>query len=234
MDCITSRKQELQNDSDDPTFTWTATGEPLLKKHKIRGRLPLTTEEFRLWMRIMRHHWGVVRVRHSDKPALAGLNAEFWENYTEYMLSEECRGYGVKDEGGRMEAQISWRAFLTYEQEVRNRSIKWVNELGLTICEATKRAMADNELRTKYLVSALAIQRAATPGGGTKRTFDQFHEEADNVHGGGKGKGDKGGWKGHDKDKGKKGGRKKGKGGKEKRKANNAAARGPNYRFKAC
>ena len=98
LDCITSRKQELQNDSDDATITWTATGEPLLKKHKIRGRLLLTTEEFRLWMRIMRHHWGVVRVRHSDKPALAGLNAEFWENYTEYMLSEECRGYGVKDE----------------------------------------------------------------------------------------------------------------------------------------
>ena len=133
-----------------------------------------------------------------------------------------------------MEAQISWRAFLTYEQEVRSRSIKWVNELGLTICEATKRAMADNELRTKYLVSALAIQRAATPGGGTKRTFDQFHEEAENIHWGGKGKGDKGGWKGHDKDKGKKGGGKKGKGGKEKRKANNAAARGPNYRFNAC
>ncbi len=105
----------------------------------------------------MRHHWGVVRLRHGSRPFLAGLTGDFWAEHVEFLLGAEVYGYCVRDSNDNILVSLSWSDFLNFEMEVRKRAIRRVNEDGAEFAEALREARTNGELRTKFLVQRLAV-----------------------------------------------------------------------------
>ena len=163
LDAVTNRRYEIQQGSDDYTIQWSKRGEAMMKRSTFRGILPKSTEEYRAIYTIMGHHWGLVRLKHSNRPYLQGLDTAFWSQHVEHMLGEEVRGLSVRNSSGAIAASTSWHTFIVYDQELRNRAFKLVNENGRTIREAMIEARNDNELRTKFLVTPLALSHLDAP-----------------------------------------------------------------------
>ena len=163
LDAVTNRRYEIQQGSDDYTIQWSKRGEAMMKRSKLRGILPKSTEEYRAIYTIMGHHWGLVRLKHSNRPYLQGLDTAFWSQHVEHMLGEEVRGLSVRNSSGAIAASTSWHTFIVYDQELRNKAFKLVNENGRTIREAMVEARNDNELRTKFLVTPLALSHLDAP-----------------------------------------------------------------------
>ena len=157
LDEITSRAQEKKMGNLDYAMEWTKTGEAVMKKHKLRGSLPTTTEDYRDLYKLRRHQWGVVRVRHGHKPFLLGLTESFWYEHVEYMLGDRVRGLCAKAPTGETTASITWHTFLGYDQAVMEAAIKQVNIKGSALAAAVVAARKDNELRTTHLVTQLAL-----------------------------------------------------------------------------
>ncbi len=222
LDAVTSRRLELQLGTDDYSIQWNRRGEAMMKRSKLRGQLPKTTEEYRTIYTIMGHHWSLVRLRHGSRPFLQGLDAAFWGQHVEHMLGEDVRGLCAKSPSGVTLAAISWHTFIVYDQELRNHAFKLVNEEGATIKDAMAKARHDNELRTKYLVTPLALNHlegAPSGSGGNRTRADvDWNDNSTGTEGGraskrarkkqekaSGGKGAKGGDKSKGKGKGKKG-----------------------------
>ena len=64
---------------------------------------------------------------------------------------------------GGASVTTSWQTFIVYDQELRNLAFKLVNGRGSTIKEALVAARQDNELRTKFLVTPLALSHLSAP-----------------------------------------------------------------------
>ncbi len=158
LDEVTTRQMELRQPADHlGGIAWNKKGEPILKKGKVRGSLPTDTEGYRRAYRIMKHHWALVRLRQGDRPFLRGLDGDFWATRVEQMLGREIFGYSVRDELDRVIVKLSRPDFLNFDQEVRKRAIRQVNETQITLAEAVNEARKDTELRTKFLVQRLAV-----------------------------------------------------------------------------
>ena len=172
LDAVTSRKYEVQQGSDDYSIQWNKRGEAMMKRSKLKGQLPKTTEEYRTVYTIMGHHWALMRLRHSSRPFFQGLDTAFWAQHVDHMLGEDVRGLSVRNASGTITASTSWHTFIVYDQELRNRAFRLVNESGRTIKEAMLEARNDNELRTKFLVTPLALSHldAPAPSSGSIRT----------------------------------------------------------------
>ncbi len=131
-----------------------------MKKHKLRGSLPTTSEEYRSLYQLRRHQCGVVRIRHGQKAYLSNLNADAWFTHVEYMLGDKVRGLVARSPTGEIVASITWAAFLSYDQAVMDAAFKEVNMEGATLVNAMTNARTDNELRTRFLVTQLALSTA--------------------------------------------------------------------------
>ncbi len=203
LDMVTSRTQEKRNGPKDYTMEWTKTGEAVMRKSKLKGSLPTSTEEYRALYQLRRHQWGVVRLRHGNKPYLGNLNADWWYEHVEYMLGEKVRGYCAKSPTGEVLASLSWATFLTFDQAVMDSAFKEVNLKGTSLATAIASARTDNELRTQYLVTQLAINNqmssASSSRGprGPPAPQEYTGNEGKGAGGGGKGRG-KGGGKRND------------------------------------
>ncbi len=221
---VTTRQMELrQTPGHLGDITWSKRGEPVLRKHRIQGRLPTSTEEYRQLYRVMRYHWDIVRLRHGNRPMMKDLDDAFWTRHVEYMLGKEVHGYAVRDDNDDVIVKLSWIDFLKYDYEVRKRAVKRVNEMGATLGAAMIEARTNDELRTKFIVQRIAVSHLVPSsshepmpkGRGEKRPWGQEDGRAtprnrDEKGTGSKGSGNKGtGNKGQGK-KSKKGGKSKG------------------------
>ncbi len=158
LDEVTTRQMELRQPTDNlGGIAWNKKGEPILKKNRVRGSLPTDTEAYRRTDRVMRTHWALVRLRQGDRPFLRGLDSTFWTTHVEQMLGKDIHGYSVRDEYDRVIVKLSWADFLNFDQEVRKRAVRQVNETQATLADAINESRKDNELRTKFLVQRLAV-----------------------------------------------------------------------------
>jgi hypothetical protein len=157
LDYVTNHELEKARGAADFNLEWTRGGQARLRQQKLRGSLPSNTEELRSVMTVMRHHWGVVRMRHGSKPYLAELDGELWTSYTEFLLGEEAYGYSVKNDEGRTVASLSWHALLRYDQEMRSWAMHKVNMGTSTLRQAMVDAQSNDELKTKFVLGPLAL-----------------------------------------------------------------------------
>ncbi len=226
LDAVTTRQMELNQSSDSVRgITWNKRGDPVLKKHQVRGHLPRSTEEYRLLYRVMKHHWGIIRLRHGSRPFLLGLDFDFWANHVEHMLGREVYGYVIKDAQENILARLSWHDFLTFDQEVRKKAIQMVNEDGDTLAGAMTSARKDNELRTQIIVQSIAVAHLVSPppmqlsqsgGRGLKRNNPPPLALEDDMHGDHRTSGSAGSQDGNKGSKGKGNKKKQNRGGKGK------------------
>ncbi len=177
---VTTRQMELrQAPGNLGDITWSKRGDPILRKHRVRGSLPENTEGYRQLYRVMRHHWDIVRLRHGNRPFMRDLDDMFWSQHVEYMLGKEAYGYAVLDEHDVPIVRLRWMDFLRFDQEVRKRAVKMVNETGASLGAAMIEARTNTELRTKHIVQRIAVSHLLDDHGaassssqrGAKRTL---------------------------------------------------------------
>ncbi len=143
------------DDAEDVGLTFSKTGTLRVRRGKTRVPMPSTPEELRRYYKVMAAHWEVVRLKHPDRHFLQELTRDDWERMLDYLLGEE-----VMEFKGAKGAHFEWEDLLAYELELRRWAIKKVTEGKLTLREGLHAAIGDNELRTKFFLTPLALTRA--------------------------------------------------------------------------
>ncbi len=141
-------------DSDDVGLTLSK-GKLLMRRGKTRVAMPQNPEALRKSYGIMSIHWEVIRLKHPDRPFLVGLTKECWGDMLEYLLGEDVFEYA-----GPRGTRLLWDDLLNYEHELRKFAIKLTCDGSHTLSSALTAARKDNELRTKYFVTCLALTPA--------------------------------------------------------------------------
>jgi hypothetical protein len=159
LDEVTSRQEEMeQSMGDEYDVNFTRRG-ATLKRHKLVGTLPATTEDLRDKYTIMKHCWGIVRMRHGGRSYLHGLLPEHWAGLLEFVLGPNVGSHQVKDCDGRVIKKLTWRQALHFEHEARRWVCRRVN-LGKCSLADGLAAITDfdrnNELMQKYVITPLS------------------------------------------------------------------------------
>ncbi len=141
-------------DSDDIGLTLSK-GKLMMRRGKTRVALPANPEALRKTYGIMITHWEVIRLKHPDRPFLVGLSKDSWMDMLEYLLGEDVYEYA-----GPRGTRYLWDDLLAYEFEMRRFAIKLTCDGTHTLASALVAARKDNELRTKYFVTCLALTPA--------------------------------------------------------------------------
>jgi hypothetical protein len=197
------------------------TGRLRITKQKAKGKMPSTSEELRLRLRLEGNVWMFMAQKFTAKTWLQELKPETWSRYADYLLGEKV--YNLKVPAATNESmdaiKVPWPVVLHYEYEIRKKALKECREMGTSLDQALSDAMKDSELKEVHFTSPLALM-------GRKRINDDTKEWGKDKwlkKEGGKGKKEGGGAKG--KGKGKKEGGKGAKAGKQQLVGNTADGR---------
>ena len=180
------------------------TGRLRISKAKAKGRMPTTTEELRLRLRVEANTWLFLAVKFANRPWLQGLDPYLFSRYTDYLLGEKVYELRIPKENAMESLQTPWPALLHYDYECRKSAFRRVREEGLTLADALRQAMADPELKEVHFTSPIALAHrtsrgekrssdAASSNGGGPSKRQRTSTKA--VASKGKGKGNKGGGK---------------------------------------
>ncbi len=165
LDEVTSRQEENEQKAGDEYDVNFSRHGATLKRHKLVGTLPTTTEALRDKFTIMKHCWGLVRMRHGGRSYLHGLQPEDWNNFLEFVLGPHVGTHEVKDCDGRVAKRLTWRQTLHFEHEARRWICRRVNLGKWTLADGL-RAVSDfdrnNEIMQKYVITPLSTNPAAS------------------------------------------------------------------------
>jgi hypothetical protein len=183
------------------------TGRVRISKQKTKGKMPATSEELRLKLKLEANTWVFLSKKFTSKQWLQKVNPATWSRYADYLLGEKVANLKIPVEGGSSSdlssVRVPWAVVLHYEYEIRKAALRDCRENGTQLDEALKASMKDAELKEVHFTSPLALM----PKG--KRSWDDRGKKDDGngkwtrVSAKGKGKGKKGSGKGKGKSKGK-------------------------------
>ncbi len=164
LDEVTSKRMEEdeQNGGDEFEVDWSRRG-MRLKRHKLHGTLPTSTEELPSKFDLIKHCYALLRLRHGGRQLLHGLRPETWDNYVRYLLGKDIWGAKVRDASGTVIAELRWDQLLHFDLEARKWAVKQVNETGAMLGEALKAVGTNNDLVVKYVTTALATANVRKP-----------------------------------------------------------------------
>ncbi len=180
LDEVTSRQDELEQGGGEEYEVDFARRGAVLKRQKLVGTLPSTTEGLREKMALMRNCWGIMRMRHGGRGYLHGLQEDVWIQYVEFVLGPHVYKHEIKDDGGRVVKRLTWQQVLRFEHEARKWAFRKVNQGACTLAEGLARVSnfdTNHELMTKYVISTLATNPSSSTapsssgGGHEEHTF---------------------------------------------------------------
>jgi len=97
----------------------------------------------------------------TNRAQLAGLTADTFNDLVDYILGEDVAGLEAKDPEGRVMGRPSWAQVLSYEFNIRKQAYRWFNEKGMALDTAIQTAMEDQEIKSKFLTTPMAVSVAA-------------------------------------------------------------------------
>jgi hypothetical protein len=179
-------------------------------KTKAKGRLPNTTEELRLKLKIEGNTWLYIASKYRNRAWLNGLTPGCWVKCTEYLLGDKVMHLQIPRSDGQdglVPLLPSWSVLLGYDLALRKRVMKLVLDGACAISEGLKTVVKDPELKELHFVSPVVLmaKRGKTTDDNSKpskvaRSEDQFSPKGGRGRGkGGRGKGKKGQGKGKNK-----------------------------------
>ena len=133
------------------------------KASRVGNSAPTTQEQFRRRMRVLGNAYLYVKLRHPTHAALRTASADMWAAYSDYILGPKVAGQEVKDENGRVVAAPSWALVCSYDYQVRRRMCHNINVEGMSLRDALQAAVKDQELKTTFFTSPLAVSVRVSP-----------------------------------------------------------------------
>ena len=154
---VTTVEDEDDEGGDAGTLDISREGTLRFRRGKVMVNPPSTPEQLRKFLRVMAAHWEFVRIKDPVRTFLVDHTPAVWSHYADFLLGEDCWGMEAKDGAGAVCARPTWLTLLSYDFEIRKQACRHVNERAISLKLAMEAAMKDQELRTKYLVSPMAI-----------------------------------------------------------------------------
>ena len=177
-DYLSSKLEECEHDEptaspldevlsldDDEAQSLSATVDPSgrirISKAKNKAKLPASTEELRMRLRVEGNTWLMLAAKCTNRSWLQGLTPSTFGRYTDWLLGE--RVFDMKiPMGDTMESlRPSWTILLNFEYQCRKAAFRWVREENMTLADALQRAMGDSELKEVHFTSPVAFSMRA-------------------------------------------------------------------------
>ena len=162
--------------ADETSLKLKSDGTVVVQKGKVTGSLPTNSEELRLRIRVMGIAWEFLRIRYPMRPVLTGLGNQVWQDYVDWLLSEDVFGLEVALDSEGIRFKPTWNTLLAFELEVRRRAFHLANTQGSTMRDAIVAAMKDQGIMNRYFITptslqagAAAARQTAASSGGSKR-----------------------------------------------------------------
>lgn len=172
---------------------WDSKGNLSVRRGATTVPEPSNPEALRKRLSIMQHAYQMVALRHTNRQELQGDYVKAFADYKDFILGEYVWGLNAKDEEGKTVSSPPWSLVLSYERAIRKEAAKKVRE-GTPYPAALREAWRDPTIKERHFVTPLALH--------SKRPTPEVPPVPWKYHKGGKDKG-KGGKDG----KGKKGGK---------------------------
>jgi hypothetical protein len=117
---------------------------------------PKDGEELRARYQLIATAWMFARVKHPNRPWLAGMSPRDYSSLADDMLGEQVAKLEVKESSGEL-VRPQWDQVLTYDFEVRTKAYELVIYDGITLTAALVAARKDSEIRNLHLITPLAV-----------------------------------------------------------------------------
>ena len=192
------------------TASLDSSGRLRIVKQKAKGRLPQSSEELRIKLRLEGNTWLFLGTKFTSKTWLQNLSPNTWSRYADFLLGEKCYNLVIPSVTASSTTPVKppWSVILHYELQLRKRAFQLVRENGTRIDDALTEAMKDAELKEVHFTSPLALmgpqkrrQDIEQPNGGKWQKGQGKGKKGQQGATGAKGKGGKG--RGKDKGSGK-------------------------------
>ena len=144
--------------------------------------LPKDPEELRARIALLGRAWCFISFQQPNCAWLKDLNPQIFQEYVDYLLGPFVFKLFARDEYGNQSAAPPWNLLLSYELEIRRKTMCLITE-GSTLGLSLKTAYQDPVTKERYFNTPLALA-------GTLRSAKRTYNEMDNNYSkGGKGKG---------------------------------------------
>jgi hypothetical protein len=131
-----------------------------IKKSKVMGKMPETSEEFRDKMRLMMVADHYSKARYPNRDWLQDVTPEMYERHIDYFLGEHVARLEAKDANGMVVSIPPWRLVLSYEYQVRKLAYKFIAEGRVgkqTLAAALEAAREDLTTKERFFLTPMQI-----------------------------------------------------------------------------
>jgi hypothetical protein len=189
-----------------------------ISKTKVKGKMPLNSEELRMRFRLEANAWCMIASKFKYKTFLMDMAPRCWEDYVDYLLGERVYRMEIPKlgEDGTVPLEPPWQIILSYDFALRREAFTRVRDDStgaLTLAKALLDVCKDSELKELHFTSPLALcgatHKRAQSGPKAEKVwqdedkYKKVKKDKGKKKGGGK---NKGGGKGKDRQDGGKGG----------------------------
>ena len=157
---VTSQQEEAQQTEDTTTADVIQQGGKAviqMRRTRVKSQMPQTTEQLRHKYRLLAVHWGMLCARYPNKAWAAQYHPNQFRDHVDWLLGDEVAELRAVASEGRDSVKPTWLTILRYELEVRKETMRRINMCGLSLKDALWQARNSDDLRTRFLVTPLAL-----------------------------------------------------------------------------
>ena len=142
-----------------------------MRRVRARSAMPQSTEQLRHKYRLLAVHWGMMCQRYPNKHWARNYDPAHFRNHVDWLLGDSVAQLKAVTATGQESVSPAWPVVLRYELELRKEVMKLLNMASVTLAEALAAARRNDELRTCFLITPLAL------GGGQRQQQEARRDE---------------------------------------------------------
>ena len=157
---VASQQEEAQQVDDTTQADFVQQGNKAvmrLRRARAKSAMPITTEQLRHKYRLMAVHWGMFTTRYPNKSWAAKYSPQTFRDRVDWLLGENVAELKAVNPQGNESVRPTWSVVLRYELELRKEATRRMNLAGSTIADALHLARLSDDIRTRYLITPLAL-----------------------------------------------------------------------------
>lgn len=137
------------------------TGRVRITKTRNKGKLPSSTEEFRLKLRVEGNCWLMLAVKFGNRSWLQGCTPLHWSRYCDFFLGDRCFNMKVPRGDAMEPLHPPWSVLLSYEYECRKQIFKNIRAGVSTLVDGLESVVRDSEIKEVFFTSPIALSSRA-------------------------------------------------------------------------
>ena len=142
-----------------------------MRRVRARSAMPQTTEQLRHKYRLLAVHCGMMCQRYPNKHWARNYDPAHFRNHVDWLLGDSVAQIKAVTATGQESVSPAWPVVLRYGLELRKEAMKLMNMASVTLAEALAAARRNDELRTCFLITPLAL------GGGQRQQQEVRRDE---------------------------------------------------------